>query len=87
MNTHDMYGHKIHLLGETGYGVSVSFSQRARRGGTYSDARPYFTIFHVSDGFRQALFGAFVDHDTNRPGICDTFMDRIEKLMATRPHG
>jgi hypothetical protein len=76
-----MYGHPIVPLGENGYGVSTSF------GGGLGGARyPTFTVFHVSDGFRQSLFSVSIDKP-ERPTLHNVFHDRIGSLMASRPHG
>lgn len=79
----DMYGHRIYPLGETGYGVSVAF------GSTPSESDciyPLFTVFHVSDGFRQSLFSVSINKP-DRPTLTNVFHDRVAELMANRPHG
>jgi len=43
----DMYGHTIHRLEGTEFGVSIAYD---------GDGKPDFTVFHESDNFRQSLF-------------------------------
>lgn len=75
----DMYGHAIWPLGETGYGVSVSFYREGN-----GPLRPDFTFFHVSDGFRQALFSvaAWGITGENRPQVHNVFDDRMAEVGA-----
>lgn len=86
IRSHDMYGNEIHLLGETGYGVSFTV---ARSGSDITGIRwPYFAFFHVSDGFRQCLFCVDLpEHKAFMPSIINVFHERIDELMSTRPHG
>ena len=68
----DMYGQPIYPLGETGFGVSISWhSERSDRPAIY----PFFTIFHQSDDYRQSLFSATMD--LKGPHISNSFPDRI----------
>lgn len=78
-----MYGNEIHLLGETGYGISVEF---AKANDPAVPTYPQFNIFHVSDGFRQSLYstGLFLGEI---PEVHNAFHERIYELMQTRPHG
>lgn len=76
-----MYGHEIVPLGETGYGVSTTFAGRSGS----SDLYPYFTFFHISDGFRQSLFTVDIEHMLH-PRLLNIFEDRIAELAASRPH-
>ncbi|KKN78147.1 hypothetical protein LCGC14_0353740 [marine sediment metagenome] len=74
----DMYGHPIHPLGETGFGVSVTFHT------FWPDPNgikcPYFSIFHETDDFRQSLFSA--EMNLNGPRTCNVFWDRITEHFA-----
>jgi len=74
--THDMYGHRIHLIGKSGFGVSLSTFQRP------GDIQrlPDFTIFHDSDGFRQSLFSVAVYKEGQ--AIHDTFEDRVAEVLG-----
>lgn len=83
IRSHDMYGHEIVPLGETGYGVSTCFASKGVPGAPlYAE----FTVFHVSDGFRQSLFSVGLDKP-DRPTLYDVFDDRIRELQAQHPHG
>lgn len=73
----DMYGHEIYPLGETGFGVSISFSSE---GPETPPKYPHFTIFHESDNFRQCLFSVSLKPD--RPYVSNTFEDRIAEHFA-----
>ncbi len=84
IRSHDMYGQEIVPLGETGYGVSVCFASYPGRPDPY--LWPQFTVFHVSDGFRQSLFSVNLD-EVDRPSLCNIFQNRVAELMATHPHG
>lgn len=81
----DMYGNRIHPIGETGYGASISFY------GNYGEPlMPMLTLFHISDGFRQSLFsftplGDFKGGD--RPSLSNIFYDRVSEVRVTEPHG
>lgn len=90
LRSHDMYGSEIHRLGETGYGVSVSYW----RPGMEPEAplRPEFTIFHCSDGFRQSLFSVRIEDPERHhwgwaASTINVFHERIAELMDNRPHG
>lgn len=72
---HDMYGHEIIPLKETGYGVSTSFFDRGD--GSW---QPHFTFFHMSDGFRQSLFSIMGD----RPEIVNVFRERLAEVHVSR---
>ena len=90
LRSHDMYGNQIYPLGETGYGVSMSFWKPGMD--NVAPWRPEFTFFHRSDGFRQCLFSARIEDPQNHQwgwsaGIINEFADRIAEIMATRPHG
>ena len=76
----DMYGHPIYPLGETGFGVSVTFSSE---GPDHEAKYPYFTIFHESDGFRQSLFSVHMTEFENRQLLCNVFQDRIAEHFVT----
>lgn len=71
----DMYGHRIWPLGETGYGVSVSYYHIGK-----SCPSPLFTFFHVSDEFRQTLFGIQIDRG-KKPTLCNIFEDRVVEVQ------
>jgi hypothetical protein len=76
----DMYGHPIWLLGDTGYGVSVSVYTQGDGPPT-----PDFTLFHHSDGFRQALFsvtarGMFSER--RGPEVHNVFEHRVAGVLA-----
>ena len=81
MRETDMYGNPIYPLGETGFGVSISFFTTSP---DHQTNQPYFTIFHVSDGFQQSLFSAQLDLD--RPRISNTFERRIAEHFANEMH-
>lgn len=68
----DMYGHPIYPLGETGFGVSITFFSE---GPEFPPKYPWFSIFHESDDFQQSLFSA--ELNLNGPHICNAFEDRI----------
>lgn len=81
LRSQDMYGNRIWPLGETGFGVSVTWYSRP------SDRdprlRPSFTFFHASDGFRQAIWSLQGDDD---PGLVNLFQDRwAEVVQLFRP--
>lgn len=69
----DMYGHEIHRLGDSGFGVSVD-----------SGVPPGFWLFHDSDGFRQCLFmvGLPSPWKDKRPYIANVFDDRIAEVLG-----
>jgi hypothetical protein len=80
----DMYGHAIWPLGETGYGVSVTFCGRPGE-----PLVPEFTFFHASDGFQQSLFSVTMMQlfDKKGPLICNVFRERVadvERLQGVR---
>ncbi len=93
----DMYGHLIHVSdrGLGGFGVSLSFY------GTVEDVkegrpcrRPEFTIFHESDGFRQALFSVDADLGApeedpiwRRPKVVNIFHDRLAEVLELLKEG
>ncbi len=72
----DMYGHEIYPLGETGFGVSITFYSE---GPDHEARSPDFTIFHESDNYRQALFS--VTMDLNGPHTSHPFRDRITEYF------
>lgn len=72
IRSEDMYGNRIWPLGETGFGVSVSWYGPGSGGGPLT---AWFTFFHHSDGFRQSLFS--VDAK-GRPA--NVFYDRIAEV-------
>jgi hypothetical protein len=79
LREHDMYGRPIWSLGDTGYGVSVSVYTQGDGPPT-----PDFTLFHRSDGFRQALFsvtarGMFPD--SRGPEVHNVFEDRVAEVL------
>lgn len=77
LHSHDMYGHQIWPLGETGFGVSVAY-YRTNEDDTL---RPDFTFFHVSDGFRQSLFNIHGTLDKGgRPMVSNIFHDRVAEV-------
>lgn len=84
IHTHDMYGNEIIRLGETGYGVSTTFSCYPSREPPY--LWPKWTLFHISDGFRQSLFSVSLD-EIDKPTLVNIFHDRVLELMSTYPHG
>lgn len=77
MRTEDMYGHTIHPLGDTGYGVSLTFGYKKPDG----PRTPNFVFFHNSDGFRQALFTLQIDKGET-PQVCNIFRDRMDAVEA-----
>lgn len=85
MRTEDMYGHTIYPLGDTGYGVSVSFYTQG--GGPPA---PDLTFFHSSDGFRQALFSVAARGfgTETAPAVHNIFHDRVDEVAvrAERDH-
>lgn len=78
----DMYGNTIFRLGETGYGVSMALHSPGQAAWL-----PLFTFFHVSDGFRQALFCCSIDHGERPVSLGNIFHDRIGELLSSNPHG
>ena len=70
LRDHDMYGHKITPVGK-GFGISVSV-------GITNDGKGHAmaTLFHESDGFRQALMSV------NEEGPLNVFYDRYEEVMG-----
>lgn len=76
LRTKDMYGHPIYPLGDTGYGVSISFYTQGD-----SPPAPDFTFFHNSDGFRQALFSLQIDPGET-PQVSNIFRDRMDAVEA-----
>lgn len=79
LRSHDMYGQEIVPLGETGFGVSTPEM------GFYpdGDAVINFWVFHISDGFRQALFGVMLGTKEDRhPHVINIFHDRVEAVKA-----
>lgn len=77
---YDMYGNPIHVIGESGYGISLAFGQTSGE----ELVRPLFALFHQSDGFRQCLFTFSIEED--RPQLSNIFQNRIRELMETNPH-
>lgn len=80
----DMYGHPIIPIGDSGYGVSVSFFSRPSIGDKQDDAQefPDFTIFHDSDGFQQSLFSMAVYKEGQV--IHNTFEDRVAEALENK---
>ncbi len=75
----DMYGIWIYPLGETGFGIAVWFVG----GGQGQKTRhPYFTLFHQSDGYRQALFSASMSVDAAYINI--SFREHIVDYFANQ---
>ncbi len=74
---HDMYGHPIYPLGETGFGVCITFYTEGSDGPA---KYPHFTIFHVSDNYQQCLFSA--DLGMEGPQISNIFCKRIAEHFA-----
>lgn len=74
--THDMYGHRIHLIGKSGFGVSFTTFQRPG----CIQRLPDFTIFHDSDGFRQSLFSVAVYKEGQV--IHNTFEERVVEVLG-----
>jgi hypothetical protein len=66
--THDMYGHRIWPLGETGFGVSVSYGETPSTGACHA----WLTVFHVINGFRLPLFTV-----STAPQVMNTFDDVV----------
>ncbi len=74
LRDHDMYGHKITPVGK-GFGISVTVgtpSSGPNVGKPFAAA----TLFHESDGFRQALMSV------SEEGPNNVFYDRYEEVMG-----
>ncbi len=76
----DMYGHEIWPLGETGWGVSVSF-HRKPQSESPTKLHPNFTLFHHSDPNPQQCLVTLALHGTEgRPQVSNVFDKRIVEV-------
>ena len=84
---HDMYGHKIWPLGETGWGMSVSYHQKTDNYDEVDVKDPHFTLFHESDPNPQQCLVTLSLHGTEeRPQICNVFDKRVEEVETHNAH-
>lgn len=80
LRTRDMYGHEIRPI-EGGFGISLSYFRLAEGERQTLD----FTLFHESDGFRQALFsvaGRSLVGEEDGPQIHNIFHERVAEVLA-----
>ena len=89
--TRDMYGHLIHVAdndGAGGFGVSLTWHGRPD-----TPMTPVFTVFHESDGYRQALFSIDFEEQEGplgggrRPRVVNVFDDRTAEVLALVQEG
>ncbi len=83
---HDMYRYKIWPLGETGWGMSVSYHQEP-----WSEFperfHPTFTLFHESEPNPQQCLVMFNLHGTEgRPQVNNIFDERVAEVEAANAH-
>ena len=77
---HDMYGHEIWPLGETGWGMSVSFHKEPQSE-LPTKLHPNFTLFHYSDpNPQQCLLTLTLHGIEGRPQVQNIFDGRIEEV-------
>ena len=69
---YDMYGHPIYYIGESGFGVSITFMG-------YESETPYITLFHESDNFRQCL--GSIDFHGGSMEISNVFENRVLQVL------
>ncbi len=80
--SHDMYGHEIWLLGETGWGVSVSYHTEPQSESP-KKLHPNFTFFHHSDpNPQQCLLTLALHGAEGRPRVQNVFDRRIAEVEA-----
>lgn len=75
----DMYGHKIWPLGETGWGVSVSFYSKPHSESP-TKLHPDFTLFHHSDPNPQQSLFSVSRAGGERFQVHNVFDDRITEV-------